>query len=209
MTAVVLRLWRDNTISCATLPALIVSFSGSELPSLCFLAQQGAQPWTGPLAVAWQVILPNRICILAAAVLGTKNEYMEANCAYTDIAQAQPFRTQVDDRVAHKLSIWKELVLVAKKNVQGQSSCSVLVNWIYWCCFTAEMLLEPQSCFVTFHLPESVVPTVLLCGNMSLLLCYFCEWSWSSLKTSLLFQCRALPALKPLRRSTVTTLVLV
>lgn len=121
VTALVLHMWRDNAISCATLTAFIMSFSGSELLSLCFLAQQGAQPWTGPLAVAWQVILPNRICILAVAVLGMEAEYMEANCAYTDIAQAQPFRTPVDDRVAHKLSIWKELVLVAKKNVQGQS----------------------------------------------------------------------------------------
>lgn len=121
MTALVLCTWRDNAISCATLPAFIMSFSGSQLLSLCFLAQQGVQPWTGPLAVAWQVILPNRICILAAAVLGMEAEYMEANCAYTDIAQAQPFRTPVNDRVAHKLSIWKELVLVAKKNVQGQS----------------------------------------------------------------------------------------
>lgn len=105
MTDLVLPVGRDNAISCATLPALIISFSGSELLSLCFLAQQGAQPWTGPLAVVWQVILPNRICILAVAVLGIETEYLEANCAYTDIAQAQPFRTPVDDRVAHKLSI--------------------------------------------------------------------------------------------------------
>lgn len=86
-------------------PPCLLSFSGSELLSLCFLAQQGAQPWTGPLAVVWRVILPNRICILAAAVLGSEAEYMEANCAYTDIAEAQPFRTPVDARVARKFSI--------------------------------------------------------------------------------------------------------
>lgn len=65
---------------------------------LVLLGTGGAQPWTGPLAVAWQVILPNRICILAAAILGIKNESVEANCAYTDIARVQPFRTPARDR---------------------------------------------------------------------------------------------------------------
>lgn len=60
---------------------------------MCFLAWGGAWPWMGPLAVAWHVIPPNRICILAAAILAIENEYMEANFAYTDIAQVQPFRT--------------------------------------------------------------------------------------------------------------------
>lgn len=192
----------------ATLPALIMSFSELELLTLCFLAREGVQPWTGPLAVAWRVILPNRICILAAAILGIENEYMEANSAYTDIAQVQPFRTRVNDRVAHKLSpFWKELVLVAKKNVQGQSVCSVLVNWIYRHLFTAKMLLEPQSCFVSFHLPEAVIPADLSCGNVSLQTSYFCVRSLSSLKTSLLFQCCVLSALKHLRWCTIMTLL--
>lgn len=72
--------------------------SESDLLSLCFSAWEGAQPRTGPLAVAWQVILPNRICILVATVLGIESEYMETNSAYADIAQVQPFRTRVSDR---------------------------------------------------------------------------------------------------------------
>lgn len=87
--------------------------------------------------------------------------------------------------------------------------CSVLVNWIYWCCFTAEMLLEPQSCFVTFYLPKAVVFAVLLCGNVSLQLSYLCEQSWSSPKSLLLFQSCVLPALKHLRRSAIVILILI
>ena len=97
-TPLVLHMQNKNTISCCHFACLIVFFSELELLSLCFLAWEGARPWTGPLAVAWQVILPNRICILAAAILGIENEYMEANSAYTDIAQVQSFRTRVNDK---------------------------------------------------------------------------------------------------------------
>lgn len=65
---------------------------------LWFLAWEGAQSWTGLLAVMWQVILPNRICFPVATILGMGNECMEGNSAYTGIAQVQPFRTQVSDR---------------------------------------------------------------------------------------------------------------
>lgn len=56
-----------------------------------------------------------------------------------------------------------------------------LVNWIYRHLFTAKMLLEPESCFVSFHLPKAVIPAELSCGNESLQPSYFSVLSWSSL----------------------------